>query len=166
MKMIERAVKKLFFLSMLFSVMFVAGIPMIVLGASKGIMPVMIIGIIFTALGFYGTPMFWVSYGGKVGLKRLVYAVTEEHLLTVQEIASQLSKSEKEVRSLLDTCFQKGYLSGFVRKGDELALNAAQAPSEKLHAAECQYCGAKFTYKGTDAVCPYCGAMNEEKKRV
>lgn len=60
MKMIERAVKKLFFLSMLFSVMFVAGIPMIVLGASKGIMPVMIIGIIFTALGFYGTPMFWV----------------------------------------------------------------------------------------------------------
>ena len=149
MKMIERAVKKLFFLSMLFSVMFVAGIPMIVLGASKGIMPVMIIGIIFTALGFYGTPMFWVSYGGKVGLKRLVYAVTEEHLLTVQEIASQLSKSEKEVRSLLDTCFQKGYLSGFVRKGDELALNEAQAPSEKLHAAECQYCGAKFTYKGT-----------------
>ena len=67
---------------------------------------------------------------------------------------------------MLDTCFQKGHLSGFVRKGDELALNEAQAPSEKLHAAECQYCGAKFTYKGTDAVCPYCGAMNEEKKRV
>ena len=164
MDAIEKALKRLLVLSIAFSVMFAAGIPLIPVGASKGLWALMIVGIVFTAAGFYGTPMLWTAYGARRGLRRLVYAVTKEHLLTVTELASQLGKSEKNVRSMLTDCFNRGYLVGYVRKGDELAPNEAQAPFEKLHAAECKYCGAKFTYKGADAVCPYCGAMNEEKR--
>ena len=157
MDAIEKALKRLLVLSIAFSVMFAAGIPLIPVGASKGLWALMIVGIVFTAAGFYGTPMLWTAYGARRGLRRLVYAVTKEHLLTVTELASQLGKSEKNVRSMLTDCFNRGYLVGYVRKGDELAPNEAQSPFEKLHAAE-------FTYKGADAVCPYCGAMNEEKR--
>ena len=102
-----------------------------------------------------------MNYGNKLGLRRIVYAVDKEHLLTVQSIASQLSKSEKSVRGLLDECFRRGYLEGYIRQGDAIALNEATAPEEKRHAAECKYCGAKFSYQGELAVCPYCGAVNK-----
>ena len=41
------------------SVGLVAGIPMIVLGASNGITAVMVIGIVLVVLGFYGAPVAW-----------------------------------------------------------------------------------------------------------
>ena len=143
--------------------MLVAGVPMIVFGAINmgGLTILMVAGIVFVVLGFYGTPLVWVSYGNKVSLKRVVYAVDREHLLTVQEISAQLSKPEKAVRGMLDQCFQKGYLVGYVRKGDEIFLNEARAPEETLHAAVCPSCGAKYTYKaGEQPVCPYCGSMS------
>ena len=129
MDAIEKALKRLLVLSIAFSVMFAAGIPLIPVGASKGLWALMIVGIVFTAAGFYGTPMLWTAYGARRGLRRLVYAVTKEHLLTVTELASQLGKSEKNVRSMLTDCFNRGYLVGYVRKGDELAPNEADRKS-------------------------------------
>lgn len=161
MNAVEKALKKQLRGGILLSCMFAGGIPMIILGAVYSVLPVMIPGIAFTVAGFYGAPIVWVNYGNKLGLKRIVYAVEKEHLLTVQSIASQLSKSEKSVRGLLDECFRRGYLEGYIRQGDGIALNEAKAPEEKRHAAECKYCGAKFSYQGELAVCPYCGAVKE-----
>ena len=163
MTAIEKALKKQLILAIVFSCMLVAGVPMIVFGAINmgGLTILMVAGIVFVVLGFYGTPLVWISYGNKVSLKRVVYAVDREHLLTVQEISAQLSKPEKAVRGMLDQCFQKGYLVGYVRKGDEIFLNEARAPEETLHAAVCPSCGAKYTYKaGEQPVCPYCGSMS------
>jgi hypothetical protein len=161
MNAVEKALKKQLIGGILLSCMFAGGIPMIILGAVYSVLPVMIPGIAFTVAGFYGAPLVWVNYGNKLRLKRIVYAVEKEHLLTVQSIASQLSKSEKSVRGLLDECFRRGYLEGYIRQGDGIALNEAKAPEEKRHAAECKYCGAKFSYQGELAVCPYCGAVKE-----
>lgn len=164
MNAVNKAVRKQLILSLVLSCMLVAGIPMIIFGASNKLWFLMAAGILFTVLGFYGTPMAWVSYGNKVGLRRVVYAVTREHLLAVEKISAQLGKPEKNIRALLDECFQKGYLPGYVRQGDTISLNEAKAPEETLHAAVCPYCGAKYTYRGTEEpVCPYCGAMSEKK---
>ena len=95
MKAIEKALKKQLILAIVFSCMLVAGVPMIVFGAINmgGLTILMVAGIVFVVLGFYGTPLVWISYGNKVSLKRVVYAVDREHLLTVQEISAQLSIS-------------------------------------------------------------------------
>ena len=68
MDAIEKALKRLLVLSIAFSVMFAAGIPLIPVGASKGLWALMIVGIVFTAAGFYGTPMLWTAYGARRGL--------------------------------------------------------------------------------------------------
>ena len=161
MDAVEKARKKQLICGIVFSLMFAGGIPMIIFGAINSIWALMGIGIAFGVAGFYGTPIVWVNYGNKVAQKRVVHAVKYERLRTVQSVASQLSKTEKEVRDILDVCFHKGYFAGYVRQGDVIALNEAKAPEERKHAAECRYCGAKFAYSGDVAFCPYCGAANK-----
>ena len=68
-------------------------------------------------------PIAWVGYGNTKTLERLVSAVVNENLHTVNELASQFSLSEKEVRDKLDVCFKKGYFVGIKRDGDTLILN-------------------------------------------
>lgn len=165
MNAVEKALKRQLILGIFFALAFAGGIHMIIFGAVKSLWLLMAAGIAFAVTGFYATPIVWVNYGNKAAQKRVVFAVEKEHLLTVQSIASQLSKTDKEVRDLLDACFSKNYLQGYVRLGDTIAPNEAKAPQERRYAAECRYCGAKFSYAGNDpAVCPYCGAANETKR--
>ncbi len=156
MEKIEKAARSMFIAALVCSVLFVAGIPMIVLGASNRIWLVMTAGIIFTGGGFYATPLLWVGFGSKVSLRRLVTAVEAEHIYTVDELSQQLSKPPKMIRAMLDVCFNKRYLVGYKRSGDALVLNEGKALSDALHPADCPYCGAHFSYKGSDAICPYC----------
>ena len=57
MDAINKDLRKKFIVSITLTIMFVVGIPSIVLGASNEIWVVMAIGIAFTAAGFYGMPI-------------------------------------------------------------------------------------------------------------
>ena len=164
MEVIEKALRKQFFVCMFFSVGAVAGIPAIVFGAILRWWAMLAVGAAFVLVGFYGLPFFWVAYGSKAGLKRVVFAVVREHLLSVQAISRQLNKNEAEIRTKLDKCFEKGYIVGYIREGDFLRLNTNLPPSEEEVNAECAYCGAKYSHKLTELPkCPYCGGGNVEK---
>lgn len=158
MKAVNAYLKKLLIASIVITILFVAGIPMIPIGATTELWAVMGVGIGLAAAGFYATPVIWSVYGSARPLKRIVYAVTEENLYTVQEIAAQLSLSEKNVRAYLDKCFNKGFLKGYKREGDNIVLNENVAAAKREHFYECPYCGAKFTYTIDNARCPYCGS--------
>ena len=176
MQQIDKAIRKRQILAFTLTFMFVFGIPAIVFGASYGGRAaeaaeaagkegggtgwwiLMAAGIVCTAVGFFGMPLAWVNYGETRGYRRIVAAVVNENLHTVQEIAVQLSLSEKEVRNRLDICFRKRLLTGYKRVGDEIVLNENRAPEKRTHAAECPYCGAKFSYTADDPRCPYCGS--------
>lgn len=162
---INKEVKIRLLIGILISVAFVVGIPMIPLGAVFKWWAMMAIGIAFVGFGFYAIPIFWTNFGKKVTQKRIVFAVEREHLLTVQEISAQLSMNERQIRGILDECFRKGYLNGYIRRGDSIFRNEAVAPEDKVHAVECIYCGAKFTYKGLTGICPYCGSAHKEKPK-
>ena len=131
---------------------------MIIIGATNELWIVMGIGIAFVAVGFYGAPVAWSVYGSARPVRRVVHAVTVEHLYTVQEIAAQLSLNEKDVRAHLDKCFNKNFLVGYKREGDNIVLNENIAADKREHFYECPYCGAKFTYTADSARCPYCGS--------
>lgn len=156
MKYINAAVRKSFLASFIFTVAFIAGIPATVLGAVFNVWAVMGIGIACVIIGFYAMPICWIRHAHMKSLKRLVFAVVEEHIYTVNGLGRQLSLSEKQVRNCLDECFRKSYIIGYLREGDNLILNEKKEPAQKKYAAECPYCGAKFTYNADNAVCPYC----------
>ena len=158
MKKVNEWLNKLLIISIVLSVLFVGGIPMIIIGATNELWIVMGIGIAFVAVGFYGAPVAWSVYGSARPVRRVVHAVTVEHLYTVQEIAAQLSLNEKDVRAHLDKCFNKNFLVGYKREGDNIVLNENIAADKREHFYECPYCGAKFTYTADSARCPYCGS--------
>lgn len=171
MKKIKKALRRSLFFGILAAVLFVAGIPMIVIGASRAgesalwwIMAAP--GIAFVVFGFYGSAFIWIFYGSLRGRYRIVCAVENERLYSVQEIAQQLGMREKEVRSRLTVCFSKGYLAGYKREGDRILPNATVAFSERTLEGVCPNCGGKVVYKLTDArpVCPYCGSVYKKEE--
>ena len=158
MQPIKKALRNSFILSIILTLCLPLGGVMMGVGFAIEQPAVWGIGIGMIAIGFYGTPIGWTAaYAPKKTLYRIVSAVMEEHLHTVQEIAVQLSLSEKNVRNLLDQCFQKKYLPGIKRNGDTLILNENTALGQEEHYAECTACGARFLYTKEQKACPYCG---------
>lgn len=161
-KVLRKKIISSFFVALFLTLCLCCGVPLIVIFAGKNTV-VMIIGIVCTVVGFYGTPMGWISFGNAKSLERVVLAVTAENLLTVKDIAAQLGKTEAQVKESLTVCFQKGYLFGYVFDGETISYNANRHPTEKVMSWVCPNCGATNTYLLTDGVvkCPYCGSVKK-----
>lgn len=158
MKSIEKTLKNSLILSICLSIGLVCGVPAIVLGAVNKITAVMVIGIVLTVIGFYGAPFSWVIYGANRSLRRLINAIKEERLYSIQDLAVHLSEPEKVIRANLNKCFAKGYLTGYKKDGDNVILNEGVALDKKEYYASCPFCGAKFTYTIDNPRCPYCNS--------
>lgn len=164
MQPITKAVRSALFLSLFLSFCLPLGGVLLGVGLGYGVVPVWVIGIVALVAGFYCCPIAWVGYSNKRALYRLVQAVEEENIYTVQELASQLGIPEKEVRNRIDICFNKRYLVGYKRDADGLILNENRALRERKYSVVCPSCGAKYEYSaGEDARCPYCGVRAEQK---
>ena len=165
MEPIRKAVRSSLTLALLLTFALPLGGVLLGVGLGIGQPGIWAVGIAFLAAGFYGCPIGWVSYGNKREYFRFITAIEEEHLYTVQELASQLGLPEKEVRNRIEVCFSKRWLIGYRRNGDELILNTNRQLSEQKETVTCPACGAKFSYKKTeDAWCPYCGTPVEQKR--
>lgn len=160
MKQADRKVRVLFFAALLSSILFVAGIPMLIFGAANSRTFLMVTGIVLTAACFYGMPILWIQYGSAKTERRLIYAVLQENLLTVAALSAQLSINEEGIRAMLRSCIQHCRLPGFLFDGETLTLNTHAAPGRKLLSVVCPNCGAPVSYpEGESPVCGYCGTV-------
>ena len=155
MKNVKKDEMKMLIISIVASVLFVVGIPLIAMFSGKNWV-VMTLGIVFVVFGFYGSPLLWISYAGKRKTKRVVEAVVEENLLTNSEIAQQLSMREKDVQTEVYKAINKKYLVGYIYDGETIKLNDKQKPMQKLHIKKCNNCGGKLEQEGDKWHCPYC----------
>ncbi len=155
---INKDIKKHLIISIIISVLFVVGIPILIVGATNSNYAVMGIGIAMVVIGFYGAPMMWVSYGNKRSLKNVVDAVMEDHLTTVGEIASQLQMRERPVRDLITTGLRKKYITGYIFSGSTLTPNQKEAPKKKIFSNRCPNCGGALTEQANGYTCEYCGS--------
>ncbi len=156
---IKRDNKKLLIIACIISIMFVAGIPMIIFGATNSIMAVMALGIAFVVIGFYGTPLVWIAYGSNRTLKRVVDAVLEENLTTNEEIASQLQMREREVKTHLTKAINKKYITGFLYDGKTLSANEKiPVKKTKIMQNRCVNCGGTLIERANGYECEYCGS--------
>ncbi len=159
MQPVQKALRKALIISLILTLAFPVGGILLGVGLAVHIPAIWAIGIALLGIAFYGCPCAWaISYAPTKSNARLVSAIIEEHLLSVNELAVQFSLSEKEIRDRLDICFRKRWLPGYKREGDMIVLNENRAPEKRTYAAECPFCGAKFTYTADDKHCPYCGS--------
>lgn len=149
--------------AIIISVLFVIGIPLIIVGATKSIWAVLGIGIACVVIGFYGAPMMWTSYGSMRTLKHVVDAVMEDNLTTLQEIAGQLHIREREARDHIVNGIRKKYITGYIFDGAKLVPNQKEKPKKKVVTNKCLNCGAPLQADESGFTCPYCGShFNKE----
>ncbi len=154
---LQKSKKAYFTMALVSSILFVVGIPMIVLGAVNKIWVVMAFGIAFTAIDFYAMPLLWVGYGNRCGYTRIVEAIVRQHISDVSVLAQQLGRPYKDTYHQVQVCMAKGYLEDYILDGNTIKANnytpiVAQQITEK-----CVNCGATFAYNPKNpTTCPYC----------
>ena len=79
MEKLEKKVRTFTIVGILLLIAFIAGIPMTVLGATKGITALLVIGIVFIVAGFYVSPIMLVQVAEKRKLKRVIMAVEKQN---------------------------------------------------------------------------------------
>ena len=162
MDKLKKARRRVLAMAFIFTIMLVAGIPMIPVGFSLGYTFLGIIGIVFTAVGFYGCPLAWSTFGGYAPMVRVVYAIVHESMYSVSEIATYLRKNEKTVQGIITKCIDKLYLEGYFFDGEKLTLNENKKLKQKTAYTKCPNCGAPLpASSGADGHirCPYCDTL-------
>lgn len=156
MKKLDSQIQKYLIAAIVVSILFAAGLPVLLLGTSGGNTFLLVLGIVLLAGGFYATPILWVVYGGKRELRSFVSAIEERGLSTVEQLASHTRLDADAVRAKIDLCFSKGYLEGYIRDGDTLRR---PNPEGELHSVVCPACAARFEFRGESGKCPWCGTV-------
>lgn len=158
--------KKAFAVSVALSVGLVAGIPMIVLGAVYDIVAVMVIGIVCTAVGFYGTPIAWTQYSVKLQHGSVLESIEEAGLSSVSEIAAHIGKADSVVRASVDYLIAHGFLKGYVVDVEGNIRRVTPKKGEYVDLGKCPNCNAPLSLIGGEIKCAYCGTVVRKRDGV
>ncbi len=143
-----------FWVALLMSVGFVAGIPAIVFGATKGWTLLMVAGIVLTAVGFYVMPMMWVRFGNLSSKYNVLKVITDDGITDVSLIASNFGWNEKNTSLAVRWLIANRYLTGVTFDGKEITSTTPK----KQRRMRCMYCGT--IVNDLNAVrCPNCSAQ-------
>lgn len=156
---LEKALKQQkmwFWIALISSILAVVGIPMIPIFANAKIWWLMTVGIVFVAHGFYGLALYWMAYSNARRRVRLIYAITEENILTLDKLAAQISYGQKETDLMIKKLITDSYISGYYYENGTL-IKREEEKKTRLVRAECPACGAPVDAGEGECVCEYCG---------
>lgn len=154
---IKKDTKRLLIISIIASIGFVVGIPAIIFGAIYGgaYIILMVVGIILTVIGFYGSPILWVNYAEKVRQCSIYEMITVDGITDINTIASSTGIiNAKRVEETINILIQKRYLTGYKIVNSELS---EAVPTNKV-VNKCPNCGANMTKENGKWVCKYCNS--------
>ena len=162
---IKKVTTKNLYRALLWTILLIAGIPLIIFGAISGAHGqiwgwfMMVAGIIFTALGIVFVPLTWVWYARKKRLCRLAIIISGMTDSTIDIIGDTAGRTQEETREDVRILLRNGWLPGYTFVDQEDRVK--RTSSLDVHHAICNYCGASFEFKGTDSKCPYCGRYHK-----
>ncbi len=160
MKKINKKIRLLFWFSLGLSIGFPLGVLGIVFGATKGIVALLVGGILLTVAGFYVMPILWVRYGERRQDRTVLRMILDDNLYTVADLAKQTGYTEQVVRDKLKRMILKGELVGYLLVEDVLELNTNVKQTAKTRRTQkCENCGALTSFDGVKFVCEYCGSV-------
>lgn len=162
-KDIEKYKRALLFVSILVSVLFVAGIPMIPVGFVSGYKFIGIIGIVFAGCGFYAVPLLWVGYGMTVSTSGLCHQIKVRNILDINTLCRLNNKSEKVILAQIQKLITERYLVNYILIDNHLAKmdnnQYATVDITSTLTAVCPFCGGKVPVLDGKGLCPYCGCL-------
>ncbi len=157
---LKRRINAKLALAIIASICLLAGVPVVVLCAVYGIWLGMAMGIAMVAFGFYGSPLLWLSYARTRSLLSVWQTITDDHILTVTEISSNLGRTERNIRSSITRLLANRYLVGysFADKQQLVAIQPTETSGKTtISNNKCDNCGALLVEEADKYTCPYCG---------
>lgn len=159
MKKMKRVLKKWFFIALVTSVLMVIGIPLIPISAVKGITWLLIVSIVLTAYGFYGCPLYWISYASKRELYSILCLIENEQVLTVEGLCQQTGKDANYIADKIRYLLLGGFLPGYIFNGNALEKTVIVEKKPIVLSIPCPSCGAPITLTDGEGKCEYCGSI-------
>ncbi len=164
MKKLNRKIRILFFASLALSIGFPLGILGIIFGAVYFIVPLLVVGVVLTAVGFYSIPLMWLKYSDLRGDRVVLFMIENEHIYTVAGLARQTGYSDRDVRERIKRLILSHSLTGYLFQEDTLTPNTNQPPVPATPPVkQCVRCGADMLYRDGVYFCEYC--LYEESRR-
>lgn len=156
----KKQITTLFICSIILSIMFPTGIVGIVLSATNGIKPLIIISAIITGFCFYAVPIMWSSFGAKKQQQRILSCIEIDRFESVAKICSATRISKAVVENTIGGLVEKGYLRGYAFDGEKLQpIEEGKLKTlSKSGKIKCPNCGATYVAEGKNDTCPYCGS--------
>lgn len=162
---IKKVTTKSLYKALLWTILLIAGVPMIIFGAISGAHGhvwgwiMMAAGILFTLTGLVFVPLSWVWYAHKKRLCRLAIIISGMTDTTIDIIGDTAGRTQEETRNDVRTLLRNGWLPGYTFVDQEDRVKRTNTLD--IHHAVCKHCGASFEFRGTNAECPYCGRYHK-----
>ena len=165
MNKLNKSIKTLFFISLGLSIGFPLGIICIVFGATKGLIPLLVLGIILTVAGFYVMPLLWMKYADKRQYRSLMNIIENEHIYTVRDLSNQTGYTENRIRDMIKYLINSAILRGYLFRNDTLEVNAnIKQTAKNATKIKCDNCSAFMVFDGVKYVCEYCGYVQTKEE--
>ncbi len=157
--------KKISFVKMtLYLALGLAGVGLIVLivGLIAGAVVADIIGVLLLVLGVALVIYQYPDLAKYTNLKAARDEILGAKSLTEVQLANKMHLTERKARELIDQCFRKGHVPGYIRKGQKIYFHEhyaeeSESCGKKVVAVNCENCGANFKgVVGEPNECPYC----------
>lgn len=157
MKKINNKLTIKLIIALLISILFVGGIPLIIVFASSNKL-LMWIGIVCVGFGFYATPLSWISFGNTKRTKEVVSCIVMDNILSVDDIAKQLQMEKNDVIGNISVSIKNRYIEGYLFDNNILTVNTNVNMKNEAF-KKCPNCGAKMSFNESKKIweCKYCG---------
>ena len=110
MEQVKRIVFRRLIISILFSILFIVGILFLVLGFTKHISALVIIGLFLTFLEIYLLPLLWFNFVAWCFYKKLYKEIMITNTITTLELATKLKKKDKDITKGINILFENSLL--------------------------------------------------------
>ena len=158
---LKKSITKKMILAYILTFAFIAGIPSIIFGATKGWTLLLIVGIICVVAGFYGMPIAWISFSDKKKLYNIYQSITVDKIYDIKTLAGNYNIDEQQMLGYVNTLLSNRYLQG-LNLVDQKELQEIKKAKKKMQVVKCPNCNANIgdlVSSGEDTVeCPYCKA--------
>ncbi len=160
MKRMNRSLRLYFAFSIALSVGFPAGILGIVFGASSGIVPLLVAGIIFTVAGFYVMPLLWLRYAERRRDRRVLEVIDGGTSFSLSRLCELTGCTEEDARARVKRLMATGFLPDFSFR-DDILLRQGEGFPDPFASRQCPRCAAEMVYGEKVFRCEYCGHREE-----
>ncbi len=157
MKYFKQCLTFIWVICLVISALFPLGLFLTLYYAINFDMGFMSLGIGCLVFGVFGAPLLWIIFANVVKYRKLVYAVMEKKIFSINELCEYLKLDYETVSKRVDACIRRDYFENYTRHGDKIIVSPKHLETTMPYT--CLECGTNYSLPLLESPkCPNCGS--------